>query len=203
MSDKQLRHDSGKPQMSYLLGQRSEATMTLFGIDRDHSCAQLLEDLCAYMRADLECDYVLSTIADLAKIQGLDLVTEVAKVYEYGGTKYPRGNYLKGQTVSHYLDSAVRHLKALIGGEYYDAESGKHHLAHIWWNVERSGDQSLDRDDRLYVGNKNLETKPTLKEQVDKIGVPHQTIKGNGNIQIGNSHPFVPQIQKDHDILGW
>jgi hypothetical protein len=166
MSETQLRYDSGKPKLSYLIAQTPEAAHILLGSMSDQQ-EEILESLCLYMRDDITSDDVLKALVVMARSIGLDLATEVAEVYTYGATKYAHGNYLKGQTVCHYLDSAARHLRSWIGGEPKDPESGRHHLAHIWWNVERSGDQSLERDDRLYKGNPNLKT-PAPKEVVVK-----------------------------------
>lgn len=152
----QLRYDNGKPKMSYILAQTPEAACILAGVSIWGPLGSLLEDLCLYMRDEMQADDVLINLKEYAAKIGLDLLTEVAEVYTYGGNKYARGNYLLGQTVSHYLDSAARHLFALIRGEERDAESGKHHLAHIWWNIERSADQTHERDDRLFKGNPNL-----------------------------------------------
>lgn len=175
----QLRYDTGKPRLSYLLAQTPDAAVALFGGDMPWS--DLVETLSLYMRDDISSNEALCEIASAAKAQGvgLDLCTEVARVYEYGEGKYARGNYLLGQTVSHYLDSAARHLLQLCRGETHDPESGKHHLAHIWWNVERSGDQDLDRDDRLFKGNKNLGKPPTEPQAAPKVE-PAVTIKVNG-----------------------
>lgn len=159
----QLRYDNGKPKLSYLLAQRPEAAEHLLG-PMSKVQASVLEDLCLYMRDDMDSDQVLHNLAFVAREDlGLDLATEVAEVYTYGGNKYARGNYLLGQTVSHYLDSAARHLLAWIRGEDRDPESGRHHLAHIWWNVERSGDQDHSRDDRLFKGNPNLTSSTAAK----------------------------------------
>jgi hypothetical protein len=175
----QLRYDNGKPKLSYLLAQRPEATKILLG-DMSSDQKEILEGLCLYMRDEVETDAVLYDLSAVAKNIGLDLATEVAEVYTYGGNKYARGNYLLGQTVSHYLDSAARHLLAWIRGEVKDPESGRHHLAHIWWNVERSGDQSLDRDDRLFRGNPNLKTPaPVISSVPPKTG---EVVKTEDNI---------------------
>ena len=40
-----------------------------------------------------------------------------------------------GKPDEEYLDSAIRHLRALIKGEFYDADLGTAHAAHIVWNL--------------------------------------------------------------------
>lgn len=79
----------------------------------------------------------------------------VVQVCMYGESKYERGNYLKGDTVSAYLDSGLRHLFAFYGGEDYDPESGEHHLDHANWNFLRAREMTFekDRDDRIKPNN--------------------------------------------------
>jgi hypothetical protein len=74
---------------------------------------------------------------------------ELCKVYEYGATKYERGNYRKGAPLTSYLDSALRHLLAYGSGETKDRESACHHLAHALWNLWIALDLPAVRDDRL------------------------------------------------------
>ena len=40
-----------------------------------------------------------------------------------------------GKPDEEYLDSAVRHLRALIKGEFYDDDLGTAHAAHVVWNL--------------------------------------------------------------------
>lgn len=67
----------------------------------------------------------------------------------YGERKYSRGNYRKGGTVCGYLDSALRHMRALMRGEKVDPESLCLHAAHAFWNLFTALDQPDFRDDRL------------------------------------------------------
>lgn len=57
-------------------------------------------------------------------------ITRLAQLYERGARKYGDRNWEKGQPLSRYLDSALRHLfQALAGDEDED------HLAAVAWNV--------------------------------------------------------------------
>ncbi len=63
-----------------------------------------------------------------------DLVSPVflkrlARHYENGALKYGERNWEKGQPVSRYLDSAMRHLV-----RYLDGERGEDHLTAAAWN---------------------------------------------------------------------
>ena len=64
-----------------------------------------------------------------------DLVSPVAlkrlaQHYENGSRKYGDRNWEKGQPVSRYLDSAIRHLYAYLGGA-----RDEDHLAAAAWNA--------------------------------------------------------------------
>lgn len=69
------------------------------------------------------------------------LLEAFADVAEYGHAKYDsvagtRCNYmLGGKNCIEYLDSALRHLHKLLGGEECDRESGKRHAHHLVWNL--------------------------------------------------------------------
>ena len=54
----------------------------------------------------------------------------LAQLYERGASKYGDANWLKGQPLSRYLDSALRHLFAHLEGK-----RDEDHLAAVAWNV--------------------------------------------------------------------
>lgn len=54
----------------------------------------------------------------------------LARHYELGAEKYGDRNWEKGQPVSRYLDSAMRHLV-----RYLDGERGEDHLTAAAWNL--------------------------------------------------------------------
>ena len=57
-------------------------------------------------------------------------LTRLAQHYENGAVKYGDRNWERGQNLSRYLDSAMRHLVKYIGGSREED-----HLAAVAWNV--------------------------------------------------------------------
>lgn len=56
---------------------------------------------------------------------------EVAKVLEYGASKYDANNWRYVENPqARYMAAARRHINAWMQNESYDAESGLPHLAH-------------------------------------------------------------------------
>jgi hypothetical protein len=81
-------------------------------------------------------EFATGSVRDVRDGKGrFDLVSPVALLrlaqhYENGAKKYGDRNWEKGQPVSRYLDSAIRHLMTFLGGA--DDED---HLAAAAWNV--------------------------------------------------------------------
>jgi hypothetical protein len=71
-------------------------------------------------------DYSLIPMAALA---------EVAKVLEYGASKYERGNWLKPTSWEVSFACLQRHMSAWQAGEDNDHESGRSHIAHAACNL--------------------------------------------------------------------
>jgi hypothetical protein len=71
-------------------------------------------------------DYSLIPMAALA---------EVAKVLEYGASKYERGNWLKPTSWEVSFGCLQRHMAAWQAGEDNDEESGRSHIAHAACNL--------------------------------------------------------------------
>ncbi len=71
-------------------------------------------------------DYSLIPMAALA---------EVAKVLEYGASKYARGNWLRPTSWEVSFGCLQRHMAAWQAGEDNDAESGRSHIAHAACNL--------------------------------------------------------------------
>ena len=71
-------------------------------------------------------DYSLIPMAALA---------EVARVLEYGASKYERGNWLKPTSWEVSFACLQRHMSAWQAGEDNDEESGRSHLAHAACNL--------------------------------------------------------------------
>lgn len=59
----------------------------------------------------------------------------LVRVLEFGAKKYGDNNWQKGLDKKEILESAMRHLAALMDGEVYDKESGLHHIGHLMCNA--------------------------------------------------------------------
>jgi hypothetical protein len=62
-------------------------------------------------------------------------LAEVAKVLEYGASKYERGNWLKPTSWEVSFACMHRHMSAWQAGEDNDDESGRSHIAHAACNL--------------------------------------------------------------------
>jgi hypothetical protein len=60
---------------------------------------------------------------------------DMVRVLEFGAQKYSRHNWKNGLYASSILDSLLRHVAALIGGQFLDPESGLPHHGHIQCNA--------------------------------------------------------------------
>ncbi len=66
-----------------------------------------------------------------------------------GERKYTRGNYRLGSPITHYCDSGLRHLNAILRGTAIDPELDVPHGICAFWNLWQALDQPDWRDDRL------------------------------------------------------
>lgn len=63
-------------------------------------------------------------------------VSETAKVFEMGNSKYGSENLTKElEDIKQPLDSCLRHISKYLTGEKLDKESGFNHLAHAISNL--------------------------------------------------------------------
>lgn len=65
----------------------------------------------------------------------VNVKAEVARVLEFGALKYGRDNWSGCEDSNRYIDAALRHIDAYIGGNKLDSESGLNHLAHAISNL--------------------------------------------------------------------
>lgn len=56
------------------------------------------------------------------------------QVLEFGANKYSPDNWKKGMPREQILNSAMRHLTAIMDGEEIDQESGLPHIGHLMCN---------------------------------------------------------------------
>jgi hypothetical protein len=81
-------------------------------------------------------DFGTGSVRDTREGKGrFDLITPIglkrlAQHYENGAKKYGDRNWEKGQPVSRYLDSAIRHLYAFL-----DGDRSEDHMAAVAWNA--------------------------------------------------------------------
>lgn len=158
----QLRHNKGKPKLSFIFANQAAFAACLdvnsFGEPHLYYVTQYLNGAHRKVLAEvaLRTLYMLQTeltgveptttkFRELLKVCP-EALAEICGVYEFGEGKYERGNYRKGAPITEYLDSALRHE---LSSEERDAESGKHHLAHAFWNYWQVLNQPAERDDRL------------------------------------------------------
>lgn len=59
----------------------------------------------------------------------------MVKVLEFGAIKYLPDNWKKGMPREQILNSAMRHLTAMLDGEEVDSESGLPHVGHLMCNA--------------------------------------------------------------------
>lgn len=75
-------------------------------------------------------------------------------VWEYGDTKYGRGNWLKGCPWTEAADSLLRHVSAFLNGENNDPETGLPHVSHAQCSADilaHSFHTRKDLDDRNHA----------------------------------------------------
>jgi len=111
----------------------------------------------------------------------LDSLSELAEVYNYGDSKYPKNNWRKGMSWMRVFAAALRHLFAWARGEEIDPESGCTHLGHACWGIitlmnyarsyrkgdDRVKDMGLAPGEDPYqfeVKERKVEQKPTKKD---------------------------------------
>ena len=104
---------------------------------------------------------------------------EVAFVHQYGDEEYGEGNWRKGQPLKSTIESAIRHLKAVLKGEDKDPKSGYLHSAHAEWNCGlithqlKHAEHYAELDDRMddfgnWVNPKFAETEEAKKREKGK-----------------------------------
>lgn len=93
--------------------------------------------------ADIKTDVVPMTTGGLKQDTGKpqislipsEAITEMAKAFTYGATKYSAHNFKLGMKYSRLMDAALRHLMAFNSGEDIDSESNNSHLGHAMASI--------------------------------------------------------------------
>ena len=86
---------------------------------------------------------------------------EIAKHMENGATKYGDRNWELGQPLSRYLDSAIRHAYAFLGGSREED-----HMGAVAWNA------------MAYIETENRIEKGILPAELDDIKVVREVMAG-------------------------
>jgi len=76
----------------------------------------------------------------------LESLEPMAKVLEYGATKYSKDNWKQGMPITKILDSMLRHIAALRNGNLNDSESKLSHIGHIQCNAMFLGGPNVEFD---------------------------------------------------------
>ena len=71
----------------------------------------------------------------LDKVLSFNCLEGACRVFEYGTKKYAAWNWAKGMPWSVPLGCALRHIQAVLDGEFIDDESGLPHIDHVFSNL--------------------------------------------------------------------
>jgi len=74
-------------------------------------------------------DEPLSSVLSFNNLDG------ACRVFAYGAGKYAAWNWAKGMAWSVPLGCALRHMQAVLDGEFIDDESGLPHIDHVFSNI--------------------------------------------------------------------
>lgn len=61
-------------------------------------------------------------------------IIALAQVFSQGARKYADDNWKKGLSMRDCLGCLQRHINCIVAGEWYDKETGCHHMALAAWN---------------------------------------------------------------------
>jgi hypothetical protein len=81
----------------------------------------------------------------------IEPLAEIARVYDYGASKYAPFNWQKGYSWNLSISALFRHIFQFLRGTSIDPETGCHHLAHAAFHLftlmeyERCGKGTDDR----------------------------------------------------------
>lgn len=85
-----------------------------------------------------------------------DAITGLASVLTFGAKKYAAHNWRDGINNSRLIAAMLRHLFAIMRGQYIDPESGLPHIDHVgccWMFLSNNMKNRPDLDDGYYKGN--------------------------------------------------
>jgi hypothetical protein len=108
----------------------------------------------------------------------------MVRVLEFGAEKYSPDNWKKGLEMNEILESALRHMIALMSGETHDKESGELHSGHIMCNLmfwqHFYDKQNINDNDTIhdYSPDNGIRISPTTR--VFSVGYTGGLDKGAG-----------------------
>ena len=85
-----------------------------------------------------------------------DAITGLASVLTFGAQKYAAHNWRQGISNSRLIAAMLRHLFAIMRGEYIDTESKLPHIDHVgccWMFLSNNMKNRPDMDDGWNKGN--------------------------------------------------
>lgn len=126
---------------------------------------------------------------------GKEVIAGKAKVWEFGATKYDKGNWLKGRAWTDCADSVLRHLKAFLNGENIDEDSGLLHIDLLGCSVDilaNSVHTRPDLDDRAVFSSPSM----TAEE-----AEPAKLVLTDGGMYVTRDGKIVKVLKRnlDHD----
>ena len=71
----------------------------------------------------------------LSSVLSFNCLEGACRVFAYGAGKYAAWNWAKGMAWSVPLGCALRHMQAVLDGEFIDDESGLPHIDHVFSNL--------------------------------------------------------------------
>ena len=126
-------------------------------------CVKLKQDIKTLMRSPSDTVETVGKKNDAEKppihMIPAEFIEQVALAFAFGANKYGENNFRQGIKCSRLISAALRHLLAILRGEWLDPESGLPHWAHAGASIAMLAYMTLNKKEfnDLYELNKNKE----------------------------------------------